>query len=170
MERITLGNRPANLPPMTRIEDFQHDGRNVRVSMKLLQSDGEKLIIDAQAFEIDADGAYIAGPDGRPSRTRGLQSVVQASSLGDTHTLNPGWVRIVGDYDGNTFEPSAPRGEGKPTGEPDWQANPTGQFYDTASGIGYRWDEGETLRIAKARAEELCNIARNSSPLAGVEF
>lgn len=170
MERITLGNRPASIPATTRIEDFLHDGIRVRVCMDLLRGPDDTLIIDAQAFEVDAAGAFVSGPNVRPSRTRGLQTTVQASSLGDTHTLSAGWVREVGTYTADSFAPYAPRGEGKPTAEPDWQANPSGQYFDTAAGIGYRWDEGEALRIAKARAEELCNIVRNSSALAGLGF
>lgn len=170
MERATFGNRPATLPPLTKIEDFTCDEQCIRVSLKLLQSDSDKLVLDAQAFEVDTSGTYLAGPDGRPSRTRGTQHVILASSLGDTHTLNPGWVRIVGDYDQSTFEPTAPRGTGKPSAEPDWEANPTGQYYDTATGIGYRWDEGETLRIARSKVDELCGVIRNSAPLAGIEF
>jgi len=172
MQNITLGNRPATLAPRTRILDFQTDaGMRARVSLKLREgADSEKLMIDAQAFEVDANGVNVIAPDGRPSRTPSTEQMVQASSLGDTHTLNPGWVRIVGDYDETTFEASAPRGTGKPTAEPDWTTNPEGQYYDMASGIGYRWSEGETLRIAKGKVAELANIVSNSSAISGIDF
>lgn len=173
MERVTLGNRPATLPPRCKIEDFLHDGKYVRVSLKLREGTVENhFILDAQAFEVDANGLNVVGPDGRPSRTSNSGHTIETTSIGDTHTLNPGWVRIVGDYDANTFEPTAVRGTGgKPTEEPEISTNPTRQFYDTDSGIGYRWDdEGESLRICKSKVLEMCNIIRNSAPLAGIDF
>lgn len=170
MERITLGNRPESLQPRTRIEDFSHNGVNARVSLKLVEAGGDKLLIDAQAFEVDSNGSYKFAPDGRPSRTPGTSHMVMASSLGDTHTLNPGWIRIVGDYDAGTFESTAARGEGRPVSEPEWATNPTGQYYDNTSGVGYRWDEGEVLRIAKGKVTELMNIVANSGSISGIEF
>lgn len=172
MQTITLGNRPAALAPRTRIVDFQADsGLRARVSLKLREGvDADKLMIDAQAFEVDANGVNVIAPDGRPSRTPSTEQMVLASSLGDTHTLNPGWVRIVGDYDETTFDATATRAAGKPTAEPDWQTNPNGQHYDTATGIGYRWSEGETMRIAKGKVDELANIVNNSSAIAAIDF
>lgn len=176
MERTTLGNRPATLPPRMKIEDFAAEGHHVRVSLKLIERQATDLsvlptlMISAQAFEVNADGFNITGPDGRPSRTPETMHSVIASSLGDTHTLNPGWVRIAGDFDRDTFEQSAVFANGKPTDEPDWEANPTGQHYDTFTGKGYRWVEGETLGVARAKVDEMLNIIRNSAPLAGIDF
>lgn len=172
MELTTFPNRPAQLPPRTRLEDFTTDGGvRARVSLRLRESEGsDRLVIDAQAFEVDADGHFVNAPDGRPSRTPGTGHTIAASSLGDTHTLQPGWVRIVGDYDPHTFESTAPRGEGRPADPPDFDANPTGQYYDTTTGIGYRWDEGEVLRVAKGKVQELERILANSAPIAGIDF
>lgn len=173
MERATLGNRPTTQAPMSRIEDFVVDGTHVRVSLKLKPGPSDDIhIIDAQAFEVDANGINIPAPDGRPSRTGSTGHTVQASSLGDTHTLKPGWVRIVGDYDASTFEPTAARAMGKPVAgvEPDWESNPTGQHFDTETGIGYRWDEGENLRVARGKVQELLALLRNSAPIAGIDF
>ena len=170
MERVTLTNRPATLPPRTRIEDFQVGDTYVRVSLKLVEAGADKMLIDAQGYEVDSQGSYVTGPDGRPSRTQGTAHMVMPSSLGDTHTLNPGWVRIVGDYDETTFEPTAPRSTGKPADAPDLEVNPTGQHFDTSAGVGYRWDEGEVLRIARGKVDELMNIKRNSAPIAGLDF
>lgn len=170
MERITLGNRPAVLPPRTKIEDFSEDDKYIRVSLKLVEAGADKMMIDAQAFEVDSAGTLLSGPDGRPSRTPGTGHMIMPSSLGDTHTLSPGWVRIVGDYDANTFEPTATRGDGKPVTEPDLIENPTGQYFDLLTGIGYRWEEGETIRIARGKVTELMNILRNSAPISGIEF
>lgn len=176
MDRTTLGNRPATLQPRMKIEDFIADGHHVRVSLKLVERQATdlsvipSLMISAQAFEVNADGYNITGPDGRPSRTPESMHSVIATSLGDTHTLNPGWVRIVGDYDNETFEQSAVFANGKPAGEPDWETNPTGQHFDTFTGVGYRWAEGETLTVARGKVEEMLNIIRNSAPLAGIDF
>lgn len=177
MQRINLDNRPAVLPPRNRIEDFvTASSVRVRVSLKLIEAGGDKLLIDAQAFEVNADGININAPDGRPSRTPGTQHAVLATSLASvvnpdgTHTLNPGWVRIVGDYDAETFEPTASRSLERPSGEPDWDTNPTGQHYNAATGIGYRWDEGEVLRIARSKVDDLISIISNSAPIAGIDF
>lgn len=172
MERKTFGNRPTKIAARVRIEDFLSDKTTpTRVSLKLRESDSsDRLIIDAQAFQVTDTGRFVAGPDGRPSRTPGTAHTIATSALGDTHTLHPGWVRIVGDYDHTTFEPTATRGPGVPVDPPDLIANPTGQHYDTDTGTGYRWDEGEVLRIAKSKVEELDRILANSAPISGIDF
>lgn len=172
MERTQFGNRPAQLAALTKIEDFITDqGLRVRVSLKLVQSNvPDHLLIDAQAFEVDVNGYAVTAPDGRPSRTPNTQHSIVSSSLGLTHTLHPGWVRVVGTYDEASFEATAPRGVGKPVAEPDWDTNPTGQYYDTQTGIGYRWVEGEVLRIARGKVEEMERIVRNSGALSGISW
>lgn len=169
MKSVTLGNRPVTLAPRTKIEDFEDDGKYVRVSLKLRETTTDNIEIDAQAFEVDANGFFVAAPDGRPSRTRGTVHLVNASSLGDTHTLKPGWVRIVGDYNRETFEKSAVFAPGKPTQKPD-DTNPTRQHYDTDTGIGYKWSRGETNGIARAKAKEMIELGNNSAPIAGMDF
>lgn len=172
MKVVQLKNRPAKLPPRTRIVDFEVDGRFARVSLRLLEGADNNVRLDAQAFEVDAKGRFVTSPDGRPSRTPGTTHVVVASGLGNTHTLLPGWVRVVGDYDATTFEKTAPRGTGKPPADtpPDRAVNPTGQYYDEAEGVGYRWDEGVAMTVAKGKVDELVAIARNSAPLSGIDF
>lgn len=172
MKSVTLGNRPATLAPRVRIEDFEvGTGKFVRVSLILRESrNDDNLQIDSQAFEVDATGLFVPGPDGRPSRTNGLSHVIAASALSDTHTLKAGWVRIVGDYTDATFEPTAPRAAGKPVAPPNLATNPTGQSYDPATGIGYRWDAGEAAKIAKARVTDMARVRANSAPLAGIDF
>lgn len=170
MDHVTLGNRPATMPPRTKIEDYQDGATYVRVSLKLLAPSTDSLTLDAQAFQVDATGAIVAGPDGRPSRTPGTQHSVITSSLGDTHTLAPGWVRVVGDYTAESFEPDAPRGSGRPTAPPA-VGDTTGMYFDTATGIGYRYDaDGETGRIARGKVDEMLRILANSDALAGLDF
>ena len=171
MQEVVLGNRPVQQAPMSKLLDFEHEGKHIRVSIKLSQADPVNLVINAQAFEVDANGVNITAPDGRPSRTGDTGHSVIMSALGDTHTLKPGWTRIVGQYDQESFEASAPRGTEKPVAEPDWATNPTGQFYNTATDQAWKWDsEGEVFRLAKAKVEEMMNIIRNSAPLAGLDF
>jgi hypothetical protein len=174
MEITTLGNRPETLAQRTRILDFDlGDGNFARVSLKQTDVQPDRLTLSAQAYQVDAQGNILFGPDGRPSRTQDTSHVINITSfIGQdrTHTLDPGWVRVVGDYDGDTFEPTAPRGEENPTDEPDWEENPTGQFYNTDTGIGYRWDDGEALRIARGKAADMQSIVAGSALIAGIEF
>lgn len=163
MERTTLKNRPVALAPMTRLEDFTDGKGFVRVSLTLRQGDAEQLTIDAQGFEVDGKGANVIAPDGRPSRTPGTQHTVMASALGDTHTLNPDWVRIVGTYTAADFTATG-------TGKPSKPGTDGDEYFDTASEIGYRWDEGEVLRIARGKADEMGRIRSNSRQIAGLAF
>lgn len=168
---VTLKNRPATPAPRTRLYDFQEDDVLVRVSLRLQEAqESGNLTIDAQAFQVDAEGQYMAAPDGRPSRSPGSKHVLHTSSLGDTHSLHPGWVRIVGDYDAATFEKTATRSAGRPVEEPDFETNPTGQHFNESTGVGYRWSQGEAYAIALGKAEELLRIVKNSAPLSGLDF
>lgn len=172
MERKTYANRPAKLAARVRIEDFLSDKATpTRVSLKLRESESsDRLILDAQAFQVTDTGRFVAGPDGRPSRTPGTAQTIATSGLGDTHTLHPGWVRIVGDYNESTFEKSATFGPGRPIDPPNFATNPTGQHYDTDTGIGYRYEEGLVLKIARDKVEELDRVLANSAPLSGIDF
>ena len=171
MNPVTLGNRPEALPPMTKLLDYDTGSDiYVRVSMKLLGTANDAVTVNAQAFQVDASGAFVSAPDGRASRTMDTNHVIATSSLGDTHTMNPAWVRVVGDYNADTFEPSAPRGTGKPTAAPDVEANPSLQYYDTASGVGYRYDDGEVSRIAAGKVSDMLGIINNSGAITGIDF
>lgn len=161
MDRTTLGNRPVQMPPTSRIEDFTDGTNRVRVSLKLLQASPDVVLISAQAFEVDANGFNLPGPDGRPSRTPDTTTTIIASSLGHTHTLQPGWVLKLGTYTQADFTVI-----GKPEGE----GAVGDEYFDQATQRGYRWDEGETLRIARDKAEEMVRILANSPALAGISF
>src|SRR5690606_15603155 len=159
MEPTTLGNRPDPLAPLTRLQDFTDGTTRVPVSLRLRPGSApDSLFLDAQAFEVDATGAYVPAPDSRPSRTPETSQTNATSSHGDTHTLNPGWVRKQGTYTADDFTVT---GSGKPTGEGD----AGDEYFDTDTGIGYRWDEGEVMRIARGKADEMLRILANSAPL-----
>lgn len=171
MQEVTLGNRPTAMAPMTKIVDFQVETGYVRVCLKLSQPDPINLVISAQAFEVDDQGVNLVAPDGRPSRTGDTSHTLIASSLGDTHTLKPGWVKIMTTYIEADFDASVPRGEINPTLEPDWSNNPEGKFFNTATQTAWRWEStGEIMRIANGKVEEMMTIIRNSAPLSGLDF
>ena len=44
------------------------------------------------------------------------------------------------------------------------------EYYDTLSETAYVWNEGEKLRIAKGKADEMLAIIGNSSVIAGLDF
>lgn len=160
----TLGNRPAQLAPNTRLQDFSEGGDFYRVSLRLRQGTKPDVFhLDGQAFAVDASGVNLVGPDGRPSCTDESGQTIIASSLGDTHTLDPAWVRKVGDYTAADF---AVTGQGAPTGTGD----AGDEYYDTDSGIGYRWDEGEALRLARGKVDELKRRLANFNVIAGISF
>lgn len=167
MQTVTLGNRPATIAAMTKLVDFSDGDTHIRVSVRLLNTDKpDTLVLDAQAFQVDAAGAMVCADDGRPSRSPGSQHTVAMSSLSDTHTLKGGWVRDTGAYTAENFGPDAVHGSGKPGDSAD-AAQP---YFDDASGIGYRWDDGETMRVARGKAEELLRIIANSGALLGASF
>ena len=160
MNLITLPNRPAILAPRTEILDFEADDRYFRVSMKLIDATAGIISIDTQAFEVDENGFNVIAPDGRPSRTAASVKTVIASSLNDTHTMNPGWVRIVGAYIADDFVNLAV------------PLNPTigDKWFNVAKQTGYEYVEGEKLRIAKGAVEDMLAIIANSDAIAGIGF
>lgn len=70
MERITIANRPTNLPPTAAIHEFEHEGVKGRVIMQLGSPVNDHLLFTAQAYEMQADGSFVMAPTGYPSRTR----------------------------------------------------------------------------------------------------
>lgn len=160
MNTIELPNRPSIVAPRTEILDFESNGKYFRVSMKLVDADGGVISIDVQAFEVDSSGVNKLGPDGRPSRTTASVKTVMASSLNDTHTMNPGWVRIVGNYVAVDFENFA-----QPT-DPEIGD----KWFNLATQTGYEYVEGEKFRIAKGAVNDMLAIIANSDAIAGIGF
>jgi hypothetical protein len=128
-------------------------GRFARVVLVPQESKPDRFVVEAQAFEIDANGVLAPGPDGVASRTPGTQHTIARAALGDTATVQPGWVRVVGDYNatnvGEDFEQVATNLV---------QRNATGKFYNTTTGKAYRWDIGCLEEIRQGKAQELANI------------
>lgn len=69
-------------------------------------------------------------------------------------------MRKVGTYTAQDFELQA-QPESPEAGD---------EYFDPATDTAYRWDEGETLRIARGKADEMLRIRANSAPLAGISF
>lgn len=143
------------------------DGKFARVVLEVQQRKTDRVEVEAQAFEIDADGNLLSAPNGAASRTPGTSHVIATSGVaGGTHTMKPGWVRVVGDYDADTFAADAERVTGKPTAD----APVDTQVFDTVEGVGYRFDMGEIERIRQGKCDELRNIINQSAALADLDF
>lgn len=172
MERVTLPGLPEK-----RAADYQLDGfdppRFARVKYTPQESKPDRAQIECQAFEVDAAGNFVAIPNGpkagEPSRTSGTIHVISISGVGDTHTLQPGWVRVVGDYSPTPNEAQS----GLPEGAQILEALPA------SGGIGdhvyvaptlYRWDVGMVESTMRAKAEELAGLIRNSTAIANFEL
>lgn len=170
MERVTLPNAPAK-----RSADFQLDGfdppRFARVVYQPQETKPDRVMVEAQAFEVDADGRLVAYSTGAPSRTSGTLHMIGKSGVGDTHTLQPGWVRVVGDYsptpDPDSKQTALPEGC-QIVSEKPATGNPGDLIY--VDPTMYRWDEGMLEGVMKAKAEELAGLIRNTAAIADIEL
>jgi hypothetical protein len=167
MEKVTLPGLPER-----RAADYQLDGFNApryaRVIYTPQESKPDRKIIDAQAYEVDANGNFVAAPLGYPSRTPGTLHTIAMHGIGDTHTITPGWVRIVGNYDP---EATAGATNALPTGTEFVETRPatgTAGAFIWWQGQLYQWQEGILDQILRGKAEELAGILRNS--LASQDF
>lgn len=168
MERITLPNTPAGLSPMDAALDYSFsNGRFARVILEMSEGEMDHFKIKAQAYELDAQGNMVQAPKGYPSRTRQTNHTVARSSLGDTATLAPGWVRVPPAAGTTIDATNVPEGT---------------QFADTLPATGelgdmvfidstlYRWEKGVARQIAEAKVEELQTVLQNSAPLSNLGF
>lgn len=170
MERITLPNAPTDLSPMDAALDYSFgDNKFARVILEMSQSDNDMFIIKAQAYEMDAAGNYAMAPKGYPSRTRQTTHTVAASSLGDTATLVPGWVRMAPPNKVNYAMDS----ESLPEGTQQLDALPaTGNAGEHVM-VGdtlYAWNIGVARQVAQGKVEELEQTLRVSVPLSNMGF
>lgn len=153
-----------------KLEEFDPP-RYARVKYVPQESRPDRVVIEAQAFEVDANGNFISikhGPKaGEPSRTSGTSHVIALSGISaGTHTLKPGWVKVPGSYD-----PSLPDGSvgGLPEGVPrvdslPSQANTNDQVW--YNNTLWRWDEGMIESVMRSKAEELAALLRNEEHFA----
>lgn len=167
MDKVTLPGLPDK-----RAADYQLDGfdppRFARVKYVPQESKPDRAQIECQAFEVDAQGNFVAW-NGEPSRTSGSIHVIAKSGIGDTHTLQPGFVRVVGDYaeDPGVGQDALPEGTVvleslPPTGAPGDQVYVAPTLY--------RWDVGMLETIMRGKAEELAGLIRNSEAIGNFEI
>lgn len=159
MNKVSLPGLPAK-----RAADYDiGNGNYARVIYTPQESKPDRKQIEAQAFQIDANGNFVPADTGVPSRTAGTVHVISVTGIGDTHTLTPGWVRVVGDYNADSLPEGTTIVEILPA---------TADVGDTAymGDTMYRWDEGMLETILKGKAQELADLIRNSTALNDFEL
>jgi len=158
MKRVTLPTAPA-----TRCMEFERDGKFVRVLYRPVESQPDRRVIAAQAFEMTADGNFAQIATGAPSRVQETQHTLNISSIGDTHTLLPGWVR----------EQVTASKEELPEGYVVMDTLPeTGNDGDLVfvDPIPYRWDKGMVQTVCETKAEQMFALIKNSEALLDFEM
>jgi hypothetical protein len=159
MEKVTLPGMPAR-----RAQDYAIEGgRFARVIYVPQENRPDMKRIEAQAYEVNAAGAFVPAAEGYPSRTPGTQHTIAATGLGDTHTLTPGWVREVGYYNTDTL----PEGTLIATQLPASGDIDERVFVEPHL---YRFDMGEVARIMEGKAKELADLLRQADALAEFEL
>lgn len=152
--------------PEKRAAHYQLDGfdppRYARVVYVPQESKSDRAVIEVQAFEVDASGNFVSW-NGMPSRTPGTQHSISKSGIGDTHTLQPGWVRVVGDYAADTVGEGVTFSDVLPA---------TGQPGDKVyiEPYLYRWDIGIIESTLQEKAKELAGILRGTDSLANFDL
>lgn len=158
MNKITL----ANTPP--RGQDYELNGKFARVIYVPKETNSDRVTVNMQAFEIDANGAFVSGPNGAPSRTHATDHTITTSNLGDTHTLKPAWVREQRDAN--------------PTLAAEQNVDIVTQLPATAE-IGdrvykdpyfYMWVQGMIADNTDAKAAELFKLLANSAQLHAIQL
>lgn len=176
MEKVQLPGLPAR-----RAADYRLDGftpaRFARVIYTPQEAKPDRRVVEAQAFEVDADGRIAAFATGAASRTPGTTHVMSMTGVGDTHTLVAGWVRCVG-----SFDPDAPEGmsNAAPAGTPtevsegvpvDAGTEGDYRWVRRADGVHlYRWDPGWIETLLRSKAEELAGLLRSADAVAEVDI
>lgn len=162
MQKTALPGLPAR-----RAADYELDGfappRYARVIYTPQEATKERIVIQCQAFEVDEFGLFLAAPNGEPSRTAGTAHAISLSGIGDTHTLVPAWVRVVGTYAADALPAGCTEVDGLPaTGE-------EGQLVYLAPTM-YRWELGLVENVMAAKAGELAALLNNSAAIASFEL
>lgn len=168
MERITLPNAPEGLSPMDAALDYSFDdGRYARVILEMSEGENDHFNIKAQAYEMDTSGNYKQAPKGYPSRTRQTNHTVARSSLGDTASLTPGWVRVAPQSQQSYSALNLPEGAVVADELP-----ATGTIGDMVyvEPTLYAYSNGVARQIAEGKVQELRQVLQNSAPLSNLGF
>lgn len=168
MERVNLPNSPTGLSPMDAALDYSFgDGRYARVILEMSEGEMDHFNIKAQAFELDIDGNMVQAPKGYPSRSRQTNHTVARSSLGDTATLVPGWIRVPPASQATTDATTVPDETYFAVALP--ATGTLGQLVYVNETL-YRWDMGVARQIAEGKIIELQTVLQNSGPLSNLGF
>lgn len=166
-----LPNCPAKGCDFTlRTKDKDGKDRYARVIYTVKSNDGQTMMVEHQAFEVDAKGNFVAGPDGKPSRTPSHMTEVHLSgTLGDkpTVSLKAGWVfypdpKPVPSQD--ALPPGYTQGSGNPV-DPPADPDATPYYFDIISLQAWRWHPGAIEGPIADRAVELDTIVASSDVL-----
>lgn len=143
------------------------NGKFARVVMEVQNRKTDRIEIEAQAFEIDANGNFVNAPNGAASRTPGTTHVIATSGIAaGTHALKPAWVKVIGNYDENSLGDNVAKVHGKP--EKDGEIGDS--VYDLDTGIQYNFTRGLLEDLRQGKCEELLNIINQSGEIAGLDF
>lgn len=179
IEKVIL----PGLPPK-RAADFKlnaHNGvpfeppRYARVVYIPQESLPDRVVIEAQAFEVDAQGNLRSNPKtGAASRTSGTRHTISLSGVGDTHTVQPGWTRVVGNYSEVADQSMGmlPVPEDAIRIEAGASLPPTGTDGAQAwkDGTLYRWSRGMVEDVMYGKAADLAGLLFNSNAVADFEI
>lgn len=173
MNEVTLPNMPAQRAQDFELTEFDPP-RFARVIYSREESKADRAVISVQAFEVDVEGRFVASSaiNGAPSRTPATTQTIVKTGIGDTHTLRPGFVRVVGSYS-DDLEAAIPGQQPLPTGTVTSDQLPESAVEGAQYWVNqtlYRWDAGELARIMRGKAEELSGILRNSDEFAELEL
>jgi hypothetical protein len=155
VQKVSLPGLPAKRAADYQLDGFDDQPRYARVIYVPQETKPDRAMVEVQAFEIDADGRFMCAPNGAPSRTNGSIHVISMTGMGDTHTLVPGFVRVVGDYNADNL----PEGAALATELPE-SGEPGDMVYIDPT--LYRWDIGALETIMQGKANDLAGLLRNS--------
>ena len=144
------------------------DGKYARVVYNVISNNGQTMLFELQAFEVDAEGRLVSAPSGAASRTPSQTVEVHLSGCTGklpTMTLKPGWVYVPDNpqspgmqmIDCNLDGAGAPTAEGK---EGD-------AYWDTVGRVMWQWHPGAVAGPMRDKATELKTIIDNSQALTG---
>lgn len=162
----TISNRPAGKP----VFDFQITPGYCRVPLATVSNDGQNLVLNGWAYQIDANGVPVLDPaTGAPiATTDSTRTVLLSGILAGTHSLYDGWCKYVPaastTLDATNLPAGWTSGSGAPTGTP---AYGTG-YYDMDAGQGYTYQQGCLDCAAQSFADALEAQIDNAGKLAAL--
>ena len=149
----TIPNRPTGKP----VFDFSITPGHCRVVLTTVSNDGQNLVLSGWAYQIDTNGVPVLdAATASPIATTDSQRTVALSGiLAGTHSLYDGWCKYAPDSQTTLNASNLPAGwtsgSGAPSGTPAYGSG----YYDTASGLGYTYQQGCLNQAAQSFADAL---------------